>query len=75
LWIAQGAGAASRRILGTVVVAGMLAATCLAIFLIPVLFVVVERRLGSMRGKTQAPRKVGTGPEVAPAIAPSGAQS
>jgi HAE1 family hydrophobic/amphiphilic exporter-1 len=43
LWIAQGAGAASRQILGTVVVAGMLAATLIAIFLIPVLFVVVER--------------------------------
>jgi HAE1 family hydrophobic/amphiphilic exporter-1 len=43
LWIASGAGAASRKILGTVVVAGMLAATLLAIFLIPVLYVVVER--------------------------------
>jgi HAE1 family hydrophobic/amphiphilic exporter-1 len=75
LWIAQGAGAASRRILGTVVVTGMLAATCLAIFLIPVLFVVVERRLGSMRGKTQASRKDGMGPEDAPAIAASEAQS
>jgi multidrug efflux pump subunit AcrB len=75
LWIAQGAGAAARRILGTVVVAGMLAATCLAIFLIPVLFVVVERRLGSMRGKTQAPRKAGTEPEGGPAIASSGSQS
>jgi len=49
LWMASGAGAASRRILGTVVVAGMLSATCLAIFLIPVLFVVVEGRLGSGR--------------------------
>jgi hydrophobic/amphiphilic exporter-1 (mainly G- bacteria), HAE1 family len=43
LWISTGAGAAARRILGTVVVSGMLAATVLAIFLIPVLFVVVER--------------------------------
>ncbi len=43
LWIAQGSGAASRRILGTVVIAGMLAATAIAIFVIPVLFVVVER--------------------------------
>jgi hydrophobic/amphiphilic exporter-1 (mainly G- bacteria), HAE1 family len=43
LWIAHGAGAASRQILGTVVVAGMLAATVIAIFLIPMLFVVVER--------------------------------
>jgi HAE1 family hydrophobic/amphiphilic exporter-1 len=43
LWFASGAGAASRRILGTVVVAGMLTATLLAIFLIPVLYVIVER--------------------------------
>jgi len=35
LWIATGSGAASRRILGTVVVSGMLAATALAIFIIP----------------------------------------
>ncbi len=49
LWFARGAGAASRQILGTVVVAGMLAATCLAVFLIPVLFVVVERFAGAER--------------------------
>ena len=56
LWIAQGAGAAARRILGTVVVAGMLSATCLAIFLIPVLFVVVEKKLGGGRGETPEAR-------------------
>jgi len=43
LWIATGAGAASRRILGTVVISGMLAATLIAIFLIPMLYVQVER--------------------------------
>ncbi|HSY50020.1 MAG TPA: multidrug efflux RND transporter permease subunit [Thermoanaerobaculia bacterium] len=43
LWLASGAGAASRRILGTVVVSGMLTATLLGIFLIPVLYVIVER--------------------------------
>jgi multidrug efflux pump subunit AcrB len=43
LWVAGGSGAASRRILGTVVVSGMLAATLIAIFIIPVLFVLVER--------------------------------
>jgi HAE1 family hydrophobic/amphiphilic exporter-1 len=43
LWIATGAGAASRRILGTVAVSGMLAATLVAIFIIPLLFVLVER--------------------------------
>jgi HAE1 family hydrophobic/amphiphilic exporter-1 len=43
LWVAHGAGAASRQILGTVVVAGMLAATLLAVFLIPALYVIVEK--------------------------------
>ena len=43
LWIASGAGAASRRILGTVVIVGMLAATSIAIFLIPVTFYLVEK--------------------------------
>lgn len=46
LWIANGAGAEGRRILGSVVISGMLAATTIAIFIIPVLFVVIER-LGS----------------------------
>jgi HAE1 family hydrophobic/amphiphilic exporter-1 len=45
LWVAAGSGAASRRILGTVVIAGMLAATLIAIFIIPLLFVLVERLL------------------------------
>src|SRR5262249_31250747 len=35
LWLATGSGAASRRILGTVVVSGMLAATLIATFLVP----------------------------------------
>jgi HAE1 family hydrophobic/amphiphilic exporter-1 len=43
LWIASGSGAAGRRIMGTVVIAGMLAATLLAVFLIPLMFVVFER--------------------------------
>jgi len=43
LWIATGSGAASRQILGTVVITGMLAATGIAIFIIPVLFVTIER--------------------------------
>jgi HAE1 family hydrophobic/amphiphilic exporter-1 len=57
LWIAGGAGSAARRILGTVVVAGMLSATCLAVFLIPVLFVVVEGRLGSRRAPADHPHE------------------
>ncbi len=43
LWIAVGSGASSRRILGTVVIMGMLTATVLAIFLIPVSFYVIEK--------------------------------
>jgi HAE1 family hydrophobic/amphiphilic exporter-1 len=43
LWVASGSGAASRRILGTVVVTGMLTATLIAVFLIPLLFVLFER--------------------------------
>jgi hydrophobic/amphiphilic exporter-1 (mainly G- bacteria), HAE1 family len=56
LWTAEGAGAVSRRVLGTVVIGGMLAATLIAVFIIPVTFVVVER-LSSRFGKsgTQGP--------------------
>jgi multidrug efflux pump len=61
LWIASGSGAAGRRILGTVVIVGMLAATTIAIFLIPVTFYVVERLTG--RGK----EKEAGGPLVGPA--------
>jgi hydrophobic/amphiphilic exporter-1 (mainly G- bacteria), HAE1 family len=43
LWIASGSGASGRRILGTVVIAGMLAATGIAIFLIPSIFYLVEK--------------------------------
>ncbi|TMQ32899.1 MAG: hydrophobe/amphiphile efflux-1 family RND transporter, partial [Planctomycetota bacterium] len=43
LWAAAGSGAAGRRILGTVVIGGMLADTLIASFLIPVSFYVVEK--------------------------------
>src|SRR5262245_30546157 len=49
LWVASGAGAAGRRILGTVVIVGMLAATLIAIFIIPVTFYVVERLTGAAK--------------------------
>ena len=56
LWIADGAGAASRRILGTVVISGMLAATLLAIFLIPMLYVQVERLADAGGPRSRPPR-------------------
>ncbi len=50
LWRADGAGAISRQVLGTVVIGGMLCASLLAIFFIPVSFDVVER-FGNLFGK------------------------
>jgi HAE1 family hydrophobic/amphiphilic exporter-1 len=43
LVIAKGSGAVSRQILGTTVLGGMLAATLIAIFIIPVTFYVSQR--------------------------------
>jgi HAE1 family hydrophobic/amphiphilic exporter-1 len=66
LWIASGSGAAGRRILGTVVIVGMLAATSIAIFLIPVTFYMIEKfslRFGKQRETKGDPSK----PEPAPA--------
>ena len=51
LWTATGAGAVSRRVLGTVVIGGMLAATVISVFIIPVTFVVVERLSSISRPK------------------------
>ncbi len=47
---ASGAGAASRQVMGFTVIGGMLAASFLAIFLIPVMFHVVERITGKKAG-------------------------
>jgi hydrophobic/amphiphilic exporter-1 (mainly G- bacteria), HAE1 family len=43
LWTAKGAGAIGRKVLGSSVIMGMSAASILGIFLVPVLFVIVER--------------------------------
>jgi len=43
LLIAGGAGAASRRAIGTVVFGGMLSSTLLAIPFVPVFFVIMQR--------------------------------
>ncbi len=49
LVLATGASSAARRSLGTAVIGGMLAATLLAVFIVPVLFVVVEMIAGRRR--------------------------
>ena len=51
LWVASGAGGISRQVLGTVVIGGMLAASIIAIFFIPVSYEVVERLTEKFGGK------------------------
>jgi HAE1 family hydrophobic/amphiphilic exporter-1 len=46
LMLASGSGANSRQVMGTAVFWGMLVATAFGVFLIPALFVIVERLLG-----------------------------
>jgi HAE1 family hydrophobic/amphiphilic exporter-1 len=55
LWFASGSGAVARRILGSTVIGGMIAASAIAIFLIPVTFYVIERFAAGHEGKTEAP--------------------
>jgi len=56
LVVSSGAGSASQRAIGTGVMGGMFTATFLAIFFIPVFFVVVRRRFkgGGVRGPKPA---------------------
>src|ERR1700687_3628404 len=54
LWTATGAGSVARQIMGTTVIGGMLAASVIAIFIIPALFVLVER-LAQRRGGALGP--------------------
>jgi len=63
LWIATGAGSVARQIMGTTVIGGMLAATGIAIFIIPALFVLVERL--SARWSSEAPGHA-TVPQLSP---------
>jgi HAE1 family hydrophobic/amphiphilic exporter-1 len=62
LVVASGAGAVSRRILGTVVVFGMLAATLVANVITPSLFVAVERAIDLFKRKRPEHEPHGEGP-------------
>ncbi|BBL73859.1 efflux RND transporter permease subunit [Methylomagnum ishizawai] len=55
---ASGAGALSRKVMGYAVIGGMTAATCIAIFLIPVTFYVVEK-MSHKKQATTPPLKEG----------------
>jgi HAE1 family hydrophobic/amphiphilic exporter-1 len=59
---ASGAGGLSRRVMGYVVIGGMLAASFIAIFLIPVLYYLVERLTGGKEPSKQ--------PNPPPSLAP-----
>jgi len=54
LAIASGAGAISRQVMGNAVIGGMMAATCIGVFLIPVCYYVVEK-LGQGKKNEPAP--------------------
>jgi hydrophobic/amphiphilic exporter-1 (mainly G- bacteria), HAE1 family len=47
LWTASGAGSVARRIMGTTVIGGMLAASFIGIFFVPAIFCIVERWSGA----------------------------
>ncbi len=65
LWFANGSGAVARRILGSTVIGGMIAASAIAIFLIPVTFYVIERLFAGRKEKTPAPQVSKPQPETA----------
>jgi HAE1 family hydrophobic/amphiphilic exporter-1 len=52
--MATGAGAVARRVVGSCVIGGMMAATCIAVLLIPVTFYLMER-LGGKPAKGRLP--------------------
>jgi multidrug efflux pump subunit AcrB len=54
LVVARGAGAASRRALGTAVFGGMATATLLGVLIIPVLYVVIQR-FAARRAQPETP--------------------
>ena len=50
LWAAAGSGSVARQVMGTTVIGGMLGASLIAVFLIPVSFVLIES-IGKQRQK------------------------
>src|ERR1043165_4554394 len=70
LWRASGSGAVARRVMGTTVIGGVLAATLIAVFLVPVTFYIVQRIATRGKKRTAAERaalqaQIGSSPETA----------
>jgi HAE1 family hydrophobic/amphiphilic exporter-1 len=57
LWFASGSGAVARRVLGSTVIGGMIAASGIAIFLIPVTFYVIERLFAGRKVAPEPPQQ------------------
>ena len=73
LWLADGSGAVARKVMGTAVIGGMLAASALAIFLIPVTFYVIE--MWATKGLPHSAHKNPPNPTVAKGGEASGGTS
>jgi HAE1 family hydrophobic/amphiphilic exporter-1 len=56
LVIATGAGAASRRALGSAILGGMLAAVVIGVVLVPVLYLILQRIRERLKGRRQMPQ-------------------
>jgi HAE1 family hydrophobic/amphiphilic exporter-1 len=56
LWTASGAGSVARQIMGTTVIGGMLAASLIGVFFVPVIFYVVEKLSGAGKERVAAIR-------------------
>ncbi len=63
LWLASGSGGVSRQTMGTVVIGGMLSATLLGIFIIPVTFFVIEKLSHGGKETADKPEKTTSPPE------------
>ncbi len=63
LWVASGAGAVSRQIIGTTVIGGMIGASLIGIFFVPAIFCVVEKIASTRKAQTLQPDKAPRGGE------------
>jgi HAE1 family hydrophobic/amphiphilic exporter-1 len=68
LWFATGSGAVARRVLGSTVIGGMIAASGIAIFLIPVTFYVIERIAAGRKQKPSSSKIAKPRAEPEPAV-------
>ncbi|HJY20071.1 MAG TPA: efflux RND transporter permease subunit [Chthoniobacterales bacterium] len=68
LWFATGSGAVARRVLGSTVIGGMIAASGITIFLIPVTFYVIERLAAGRKQKPPSSKAAKAQSEPEPAV-------